>query len=412
MRKTTENKGKLIYAMAALLMAGFSSCGDEAEGQRELDGSAPAQVSSISAVPGPGEVTLTWTIPSSPSFMYSKVVYKNAKGEEVYKLFSKDHADERGVMNETIGGFITTDPVDFSIYACSVRGNALDAVKYSATPGAPAFLAVAQSVTAEPDWGGAKIGFQNNTSATVYINIDYALKSDPSKTGNVKFTASPNTTSSKTVCLPLSGDTFVNGDYAVLSVTAQDADGNASDVRKLETRTKKIAPIDRSNWSFPGYVDAYGAQTGYDSQEAGGEGATPKGRVIAMLDGDNSTFWHTRWKGATDQYPHWFILDMGQDENVVAVGMRRRPGKDGQKTHTGQTLSTCKSGEASGTDANAWAWTNQGWTRFDIESEDNQILLLEKPGTARYIKAYFAETDKGTAANTIIAEINAYAPAE
>ena len=133
---------------------------------------------------------------------------------------------------------------------------------------------------------------------------------------------------------------------------------------------------------------------------------------MAMIDGNNSTFWHTRWKGATDKYPHFFIVDLGADEQVVAVGMRRRPGKDGVKTHVGQTFYTCASAAANGTDPEGWSWTNQGWNAFDTNLEDNQVFCMAQPGTARYIKAYFAETDKGTSDHAIVAEFNAYTPAE
>lgn len=401
-----------ICIAVALPLTWLTACGDEEEGRVSLDDSAPGKVTNVASTSGPGEVYLTWNIPASSSFMYSKVVYTNSKGEEVYKLFSKEMADENGVMKATIGGFVSTEPVEFSIFACSVRGNNSGAVAYSGTPGAPAFLAVAQSLTAEPAWGGVKINYENNTTARVYINVDYSLKSDPSKGGNLKFEAMPNSKASKNSALCIPGDAFINGEEAVLTVTAQDADGNASEEKNINVRTKKVAPIDRSEWTFPGFVDDYGAQAGYDSQEAGGEGPSPKGRVIAMIDGNNGTFWHTRWKGATDKYPHFFVIDMGSDKEVVAVGVRRRPGKDGVKTHVGQTFYTCATSMAIGTDPANWQWTDQGWNPFNTELEDNQVYCMQTPQMSRYIKAYFAETDRGTSDFTIIGEFNAYAPAE
>ena len=401
-----------VCIAVALPLTWLASCSDEEEGRIEVNSAAPAKVSNVASTSGPGEVYLTWNIPASSSFMYSKVTYTNSKGQEAYKIFSKELADENGVMRATISGFVSTDPVEFNIYACSVRGNSESPVTYSAAPGAPAFLAVAQSLTAEPAWGAVKIGYENKTTATVYVNVDYALKSDPSKTGNFQFEALPGTTSSRLMALCIPGDNFINGEEAILTLKAQDIEGNAADPINATVRTKKVAPIDRSAWTFPGYQDAYGATTGYDSQEAGGEGPSPKGRVIAMIDGSNGTFWHTKWKNGADKYPHFFIVDMGEDKEVVAVGIRRRPGKDGVKTHIGQTISTCESSAANGTNADAWLWTNQGWSAFDVNSEDNQVIALQNPKSSRYIKAYFAETDKGTSDFTIIGEFNAYTPAE
>lgn len=396
-----------VLALAVPLML-FTSCGDETEGRLDIDGSAPGKVSSVSSTSGPGEVYLTWTVPASSSFMYSKVTYKNAKGDEVYQLFSKEKADENGVMKATISGFISTDPVEFQIYACSVRGNSQAPVIYSATPGAPAFLAVAQSVSAEPAWGGVNVSYSNETVAKVYISIDYSLKNDASKKGTTTFEAPANSAASNFVALNISDSEFINGETAVLSITAQDADKNASEPREVEVRTKKVAPIDRSGWTFPGFADTNDAQVGYSSQEAGGEGASPNGRVIAMLDGNEGSFWHTAWKTAS-AYPHFFIIDMGEEHEVTNVSVRRRTNNNG--THKGQTFYTCTASNAIGADPNAWNWDNQGWYPFDRDSNKHQVYGMATPKTARYIKAYFAESDKG-GNYVMISEFNAYTPAE
>ena len=397
-----------ICIAVALPLTWLTACGDEEEGRIEVNASAPSKVTNVASTSGPGEVYLSWTIPSSSSFMYSKVTYTNARGEEVYKLFSKDQADENGVIRATIGGFVSTDPVEFSIYACSVRGNSESPVTYSAAPGAPAFLAVAQSLTAEPAWGGVKVGYKNETAAVVYVEVNYNAKGDASQAGTYKFSVPGNSEGKQFVHLWTSDTDFINGGDAVLSMTAQDADDNASDPVSAETRTKKVAPLDRSAWSFPGYQDTNDATIGYSSQEAGGEGASPKGRVIAMIDGNNDTFWHTAWKTASD-YPHFFIIDMGKEELVSDVSIRRRTNNNG--TNIGQTIYTCSASAASGTDPNTWGWESHGWYAFDRESNRTQIFGMNDATTARYIKVYFAESDKG-GNFVMVSEFNAYTPAE
>lgn len=394
----------LMLSGAALFLWGC----DDSEGKLDVDYSAPAQVSQIASTSGPGEVYLTWTIPTSPNFMYSKVTYINSKGEETYKLFSKDRADENGVMHETISGFASTDPVDFNIYACSVKGASLEAVKYTATPGAPAFLIVAQSVDAEPAYGGINVSFNNETAASVVISVKYALKDDDSKSGEVKFTAPGNTSSSSFVALTTGEFEFINGETAVLSISAQDAEGNAADPISKEVRTKKVEPIDRSDWTFPGYQDTNDATIGYSSQEAGGEGASPNGRVIAMIDGNTNSFWHTAWK-TSSAYPHFFIVDMGEEHEVTNVSIRRRTNNNG--THTGQSFFTCDSSDATGSDPDKWNWTSQGWASFNRDTDYTQVFGMQYPESTRYIKVYFAESDKG-GNFVMISEFNAYAPAE
>ena len=88
MKTLTFKTRKLVPLFAVALSLAMTACGDESEGRVEINDSAPAQVSDVNYTSGPGEVTLTWKIPASPSFMYSKVVYKNSKGEEVYKMYS------------------------------------------------------------------------------------------------------------------------------------------------------------------------------------------------------------------------------------------------------------------------------------------------------------------------------------
>ena len=385
----------------------MTACGDESEGRVGIDDSAPAQVSDVSSAAGPGEVTLTWKIPASPSYMYSKVVYKNSRGEEVYKHFSKDHAVD-GIMTATIGGFASVDPVDFSIYACSVRGAHLDATKITASPGAPAFLMVASTLDVASAYGGAEICYDNTTVANVIVNVKYHLKSDASKSGETSFTIPADTKGGEIISLPLGDSEFVNGDYAVVELPTADVDGNCTDFKDFDVYVKKVRKIDRANWSFPGYEDSYNPQPGYSSQEAGGEGGLPKGRVIAMLDGDEGTFWHTAWKQKSS-YPHFFVIDMGEEHLVTNYTIRRRSGND--KTNTGQTFYTCPQSEANGTDPDNWGWTDQGWNPFNRFINDHQIFSARTQEKARYIKVYFAEKDKG-GDFVMVSEFNVYEPAE
>lgn len=407
MKTLTFKTRKLVPLFAVALSLAMTACGDESEGRVEINDSAPAQVSDVNYTSGPGEVTLTWKIPASPSFMYSKVVYKNSKGEEVYKMYSKDHAKD-GVMTETIGGFASVDPVDFNIYACSVRGNHLDATKISATPGAPAFLSVASSLDVASAYGGAEIRYDNTTVASVIVNVKYHLKSDASKAGTSSFTITPNTKGSQIISLSVGNSEFVNGDDAVVEVATADVDGNSTDFKGFDVYVKKVKKIDRSNWSFPGYEDSYNPQFGYSSQEAGGEGASPKGRVIAMIDGDEGTFWHTAWKQKSS-YPHFFIIDMGEEHLVTNYTIRRRGGND--KTNVGQTFYTCPASEANGTNPEGWGWTVQGWSKFNNKIDDHQVFSATKQEKARYVKVYFAEKDKG-GDFVMISEFNVYEPAE
>ena len=408
MKQIRTIRNTAICMLALGLGAVSVSCGDDSEGRVEINDAAPSQVTAVSYQEGPGEVRLEWKIPTDPSFMYTKLEYKNSKGEDAKLYYSKEKADENGMMHAVIQGFASIDPVEFRLYACSVRGKSKDAVVYSAIPGAPAFLSVANTLSALPAWGGIDVNYENDTDADVIVSIDYHLKSDTSKEGSATFTAKAHEKSKQFVALSVADNEFINGEDAVVSLKAQDVEGNAADPKSQDVRTKKVTAIDRSEWTFPGYADTNDAQTGYSSQEAGGEGGYPKGRVVAMLDGDEGTFWHTAWKTSSD-YPHFFIIDMGKENMVTNITIRRRTGNNG--TNIGQTIYTCPESKASGSSPDEWNWTDQGWNPFDRNSDRHQMYGMPEPESARYIKVYYSTADKG-GNFVMVSEFNAYTPAE
>lgn len=74
-----------------------------------------------------------------------------------------------------------------------------------------------------------------------------------------------------------------------------------------------ILEIDRSNWSIHSF----------DTEETNGEGPN-NGRAIHAIDGNNNTFWHTRWQNYTATYPHFIAVDMGEQHDVVGITLTSR----------------------------------------------------------------------------------------
>ena len=56
--------------------------------------------------------------------------------------------------------------------------------------------------------------------------------------------------------------------------------------------------LDRSTWEISA-----------SSEETTGEGAG-NGVATCIIDGKESTFWHSQWNGSEPGYPHWFMIDM------------------------------------------------------------------------------------------------------
>lgn len=392
-----------------VLSCGLASCLDEAEEKVEIDNSAPAQVSDVQAVAGPGEVNLSWSIPASKSFMYTKVEYTDVKGKRQYQIVSKESVDADGRCSAKISGFVNTEPVKFSLYACAVKGNNLGPVEMEATPGAPAFIAVAQSVSIEPDEGCALVNYSNEFSVSAFIELDYHATSDASKSGMVSIEAPANTTGSQWVRFS-SADSFIAGEECIVSIKGKDLVGNTSESRQVTVTPVPVDKVSRTDWSFPGYDDNSDSQTnGYSSQETKGEGGTPNGRVIAMIDGNVNTFWHATWKSKGTTYPHWFILDMGKNVKVSSVELLRRQGKNGAKCQTGQQFYVCAEENAKDpANPDNWEWEDQGAYSFNASLETPQAYRMKGIPSVRYIKVYFGEKYKGVGDQAMLAEINVY----
>ncbi|WP_298037300.1 endo-alpha-N-acetylgalactosaminidase family protein [uncultured Microbacterium sp.] len=50
-----------------------------------------------------------------------------------------------------------------------------------------------------------------------------------------------------------------------------------------------------------------------------------EGPAELLLDGDASTIWHTQYNGASPDYPHELVFDLGSIEQVEGIGYLRRP---------------------------------------------------------------------------------------
>ncbi len=81
---------------------------------------------------------------------------------------------------------------------------------------------------------------------------------------------------------------------------------------------------------YPNYDRTLWQVIDFSSQEANGEGAN-NGRAIFVLDGNNSTFWHTQWQGASPGPPHYLTIDMGEQKTLHGVSFLPRQNDSGGK---------------------------------------------------------------------------------
>lgn len=397
-----------VTTILAFSTISFSSCGNEEEGRITVNDAAPAKITNVNTVAGPGEVYLSWTNPESPSFMYTKIEYINSKGENKYHLLSKERIGPDGIARDTIRGFADTQVKKISLYACSVRGNNQGAVEVSISPESPVFTKVAKTITLSTDLGGINVHWKNSYSSAIYIVLNYHAANDATKSGYTKFKVNGKTESSQFVQLTYGSDNkLLSGEECIVNVTAEDEEENASAATEFSITPIAVVKISKKNWSFPGYSDnSNNATIGYSSQESQGEGASPNGRVIALLDNNLNTFWHASWKVASD-YPHWFIIDMGENITISSIELTRRQGNEkGQK---GQHFYTCSDENAiNKANPDSWTWIDRGGYTFDITTDSPQIYRLTSNPIARYIKVYFGTEYKGNGSYAMLSEIDVY----
>lgn len=401
---------KHLFMLPMLLLSFlFGACGDDEEGRITIDDSAPAQVSNVTTTSVAGGVTLNWDIPQSKSFMYTKVVYTNAKGEEAYQVYSKEHATESGKMTATINGFVKTESVKFQLFACSVRGNNSGAVEVEGTPAEPNFIKSLNKITVDPNLGGINVGYINEFDESFYVVVDYKSKADASKSGTFKFEVAPKAQGGKFVQLAYGDGQVLAGEECIIDVHTEDAYENASDSRQFTVTPQETKLLDRSGWTVPGFNhNSCDGTIGYSSQEAGGEGAT-NGRVTCMFDGDTGTFWHSCWKGANPDYPHWFIVDMGEEHTIASIEITGRLKNTNEQK--GVQILVCTDTDAAAKDKpDTWTWQDMGEFSFDPNNDKPQMVdLTSKLPKARYIKVYLDKKFKGASKYAMISEFNVYA---
>jgi len=180
--------------------------------------------------------------------------------------------------------------------------------------------------------------------------------------------------------------------------------------------------IDRNGMWFPGFRNTSDSQWGYSSQNAcdGPSGLTFKsdiygdvaycsGTVLAMLDNRTDTYYHARWSGAASDYPHWFIIDLGEVTPIGGFMVQNRQGDS--RSGTGCQFFTTEMEVASPSDlAESSIWTNAGRYNYATGDAAQSFSLLPPYPMARYVKVYFGPEYKNNFNYVMMAEFGLYRP--
>lgn len=133
----------------------------------------------------------------------------------------------------------------------------------------------------------------------------------------------------------------------------------------------------------------------FSSQETSGEGAN-NGRALNAIDGDISTFWHSRWSSNPAPMPHELVFNLGDKYNVNSVGWLHRQNNNNGNTKTAEIYLS-----EDGTN----------WGTASTLNLDNGTALqkigLSNPDVAQYVKVVIVNNHPNTN-NSSLAEISFY----
>ena len=132
------------------------------------------------------------------------------------------------------------------------------------------------------------------------------------------------------------------------------------------------------------------------SEELSGE-AAPNGPAAALLDGDDNSYWHTKWQGTAAVYPHWVVFDLGQSYAVTGFEyMHRQNASNGRMKD--YEIYVSNSPTDFGTKVKSGSFT---------DSLDPQRIVIDGAKEGRYVKLVgltsLAGTDFGGGAEINIA---------
>jgi len=103
--------------------------------------------------------------------------------------------------------------------------------------------------------------------------------------------------------------------FATITATAADGSSATTSTLIAVNYILQETELDRKGWTVT----------------ASSEKVSDGGGVVATLDGNFSTYWHSMW-GPNEPLPHWILVDMKQTYDVSKVIVRRRTGNTDTKT--------------------------------------------------------------------------------
>jgi len=171
------------------------------------------------------------------------------------------------------------------------------------------------------------------------------------------------------------GETFLFGEYVLPVRIASVSEHEINPEKAVQLITVSFQPkaLDRVGWEIIDYSD---------QREDDGGG------VNAVLDGDVTTFWHSYWGDPENTpLPHWIIIDMKQEYNIMSIEIIRRV--SGMTTDT----KTIEFEVSSDNESYEYAGKIDFGTPEEFDGTTKQVNLASVK-TGRYLKVTVTESNR------------------
>lgn len=153
---------------------------------------------------------------------------------------------------------------------------------------------------------------------------------------------------------------------------------------------KKFPLLDKKIWTYNPMTKLGGTQPysrlkiTASSEELNGEGAT-NGRANAMIDGDNNTFWHSKWQSPAASFPYEITLDVAETGTIKGLYFITR----------NSSAQVPKNIEIYGSDSNTTGWVLLKSTALPSSVSFKTDVLFPTPTNKRFYKIVLRNSHSG-----------------
>ena len=239
---------KLTFLLA-LALAGFfiGSCDNS---DIKEDTTAPGKLSVQSVTPTSGGGIIHYNLPADNDILFVRADYKNAQGDEVYRVSSKENDSIE------ISGLIDTSPVTVNLSVFDTSQNQSEVVSVDFSPNRSFIFDVLESLEITSDLGGVRVNWTNDEEKTVFIYVSITASDGEEE---IRILSSSNQ----------NGARFVRGLAAEeqnFSIKVEDFDGNSTPDTDFGNYTPLFEEkIDKTSWRLVSNLsvngDAWEGQT-------------------------------------------------------------------------------------------------------------------------------------------------------